>query len=146
MFDENIPEDLNRLSYAIIGAAMCVHRFLGPGYVESAYEEALVAELEIRNIPFQRQVPIDVCFKDLKVCTYRVDMLVEDRVVVELKAVESILQVHRAQVLSYLKAGSFPLGLLINFNVARLEDGVSRLIWRDRDEYDAWLAWKRRSR
>ena len=147
MFDEDgIPDELNRLSNEVIGAAISVHRHLGPGYVEAAYRESLSAELSLRGIPFQREVGLEVFFKGMKVCTHRLDFLIDERLVVEIKAVETLLQVHRAQVLAYLKAGAFPLGLLINFHVSKLVDGVRRLIWRSPDEYADWVARKWRSR
>ena len=119
----------DELTYKIIGAAIEVHRAIGPGLLESAYEECLCKELSLRQIPFERQKPLPVKYKDLKLdCGYRLDLLVADTVVLELKAVESLLRIHEAQVLTYLKLGKWELGLLINFNVEVLRDGIRRII------------------
>jgi|SRR5690348_17144339 len=113
----------------IIGAAIEVHKQLGPGLLESTYEECLCHELNLRGIQFQRQLDLPVLYKGLKLdCGYRLDLLVEDRVVVELKAVEQILPVHEAQLLTYLHLAHKPVGLLINFNVPLLKDGIRRRI------------------
>ena len=107
---------------------MEVHRHLGPGLLESAYEECLCYELNERGVSFERQVAIPVNYKRLKLaCSYRVDLLVEDSVVVEVKAVDQILPVHPAQLLTYLKAINKPLGLLINFQVPLLKQGIKRI-------------------
>jgi GxxExxY protein len=116
------------LSGLVIGAALEVHRSLGPGFLESVYEEALCIELGLREIAFQRQVPVAVEYKGHAVGEGRLDLLVAGRLVVELKAVESILPVHQAQVISYLKATGHQLGLLINFNVPVLKSGIKRII------------------
>src|SRR5262249_51670124 len=106
------PGGLNRLTENIIGAALEVHRHLGPGLLESAYEECLCYELNERRVAFERQVPIPVTYKRLKLaCSYRLDLLVEDQVIVEVKAVDQILPVHPAQLLTYLKAINKPIGL-----------------------------------
>jgi GxxExxY protein len=113
---------------SIISAAIEVHRHLGPGLLESVYEECLCHELQLRRIPFQRQVPLPVHYKGLQLPHgHRLDLLVEDAVVVELKAIDTLLPVHKAQVLSYLRLGNWPIGLLINFNEARLVDGLRRI-------------------
>jgi len=113
----------------IIGAAIEVHRELGPGLLESIYEECLCRELATRGIPFHRQVPLPVTYKGVKLdCDFRVDLVVFDEVVVELKAVESILPVHEAQLLSYMKLLQKRYGLLINFCVPALKDGIRRRI------------------
>ena len=114
--------ELDRLAHTVIGAAIEVHRNLGPGFLEAIYEAALVLELEARNVRFRRQVPIEVIYKGSVIGESRLDLLVEDELVVELKHVESLLPIHRAQVISYLRAGAFQLGLLINFNVPILRD------------------------
>ncbi len=119
---------LDDLAHAVIGAAIEVHRELGPGYLESVYEGAMAVELELRGIPFRRQVGVTVMYKGRPVGEGRFDMLVADDLVVEYKAVESLLPVHFAQVLSYLKAGRLRLGLLINFNVPLLKEGIKRVI------------------
>jgi GxxExxY protein len=124
-----IPDRLNELCRTTIGAAIEVHRHLGPGFLETAYEQALVVELGLRGMPFERQAPIPVTYKGHVVADYRIDLRVAGELVVELKAVETLLPIHNAQLLSYLKAGAFQVGLLINFNVAMLRDGVRRLLW-----------------
>jgi GxxExxY protein len=121
--------DLNKITEQIIGAAIEVHRALGPGLLESAYEECLCQELRLRGVPFARQRPLPVEYKGKKLdCGYRLDLLVADAVVVEIKAVESIEPIHEAQLLTYLKLGGWKLGLLINFNVPVLKDGIRRRI------------------
>jgi GxxExxY protein len=115
------------LSYAVIGAAIEVHRILGPGYLESVYQAAMEVELELRGLHFDRQLVIPIEYKDRRIAEHVVDLVVED-LVVELKAVESFAAVHFSQVHSYLKAGAFDLGLLINFNVPVLKDGVRRIV------------------
>ena len=113
----------------IIAAAIEVHRSLGPGLLESAYEECLCHELHLRGLSFQRQVDLPVSFKGLKLdCGYRLDLLVEDSVLVELKAVERLLPVHEPQLLTYLHLAHKPVGLLINFNVPLLKDGIRRRV------------------
>ncbi|HKE84070.1 MAG TPA: GxxExxY protein [Vicinamibacterales bacterium] len=119
----------NPLTREIIGAAIEVHRVLGPGLLESAYLRALQFELASRNLRFVRQTVIPMAYKGTNLGTsYRVDLIVEDRIVVEVKAVEKVLPVHKAQVLTYLRLTACPFGLLINFNVAKLIDGVYRLV------------------
>lgn len=121
--------EINQSTEQIIGAAIEVHRALGPGLLESAYEECLGRELALREIAFTRQVSLPVSYKGVKLdCGYRVDILAANPVVVEVKAVEQNLPIHEAQVLTYLRLGGWPLGLLINFNVRLLKDGVRRLI------------------
>ena len=115
----------NRVTEAVIGAAIEVHRGLGPGLLESAYQECLCQELSLRNIPFDSQLELPVAYKGLRLeCGYRVDLLIDDRVVVEVKAVEALLPVHQAQLLTYLRLGGWKLGLLINFNVPILKQGI----------------------
>ena len=110
----------------IIGAALEVHRALGPGLLESAYEECLCHELHLRGIAFRRQVDLPVTFKGLQLdCGYKMDLLVEDAVVVELKSVEKLLPVHEAQLLTYMKLASKPVRLLINFNMPLRIQGSS---------------------
>ena len=110
-------------SHAIIGAAIEVHRTLGPGFPETIYEEAFCMELRLREIPFKRQVDVQVHYKGEVVGSGRLDLLVGDSVIVELKAVEALASVHVAQVLSYLRATGHQLGMLFNFNVRILKDG-----------------------
>lgn len=124
-----IPEHLNRLCERTIGAAIEVHRHLGPGFLEAAYEEALTIELGLRSLVFDRQAALPVVYKGRVVADQRVDLIVEGVLVLELKAVESLLPIHGAQLLSYLKAGAFQVGLLVNFNVPLLKDGIRRLLW-----------------
>ncbi len=121
--------ELNELTESIIGAGIEVHRALGPGLLESAYEECLCHELNLRGLTFQRQLPLPVTYKGLQLNTgFRVDLLVADQVVVELKATDTLLPVHSAQLLTYIKMGGWPLGLLMNFNVPVLRNGIKRLI------------------
>lgn len=117
------------MTHAIIGAAIEVHRELGPGLLESTYEECLCRELELRGIPFKRQFPLPVVYKGVRLdCGYRLDLLVADAIVIELKAIASIEPIHEAQLMTYLKLGGWKLGLLINFNVPILKDGIRRRI------------------
>ena len=125
---EEPDHELDLLANTAIGAAIEVHRHLGPGYLESIYEEALAIEFRLRNLPFERQHPIGVAYKNVVVGQSRLDFLVGLRLVVEIKAVEHLLPVHRAQVISYLKATNCRLGLLINFHVATLARGVKRIV------------------
>jgi len=112
------------LTEQIIGAAIEVHRALGPGLLESAYEECLCHELNIREIPFRRQVSLPVLYKGVKLdCGYRIDLIVDDRVILELKCTEHILPVHEAQLLSYMKMTNVRVGILVNFHVATLVRG-----------------------
>ena len=115
-------------AHAVIGAAIEVHRDVGPGYQESVYEEALAVEFGIRQIPFVRQHLVEVRYKGIIVGEGRLDFLVGQRLVVELKAVDALHNVHRAQVLSYLKALGTPLGLLLNFKCSLLKDGIERIV------------------
>lgn len=121
-------KDINELTQAVIGAAIEVHRHLGPGLGESLYERALCVELQIQNIPFECQKPIALTYKGQPIGDGRLDLLVDSRLVVELKAIDTLTPTHQGQVLTYLKGGGYKLGLLINFNVPRLRDGVKRLI------------------
>jgi GxxExxY protein len=118
----------NEIGDAIIASAMKVHTALGPGLLESAYEMCLQYELEKQGLPVRRQVLIPIRYENLTIDNgYRVDLLVGDRVVVELKSVEAVLPVHRGQLLSYLSLGGFKLGYLLNFHVARMRDGIVRM-------------------
>lgn len=124
-----LVQEVNKTTEAVIGAAIEVHKHLGPGLLESAYEECLCHELSLRNITFKRQVPLPVVYKGTKLdCGYRIDLLVNDEVVIELKAVESILPIHEAQALSYMRLGDWKVGLILNFNVPILVKGVKRLV------------------
>ncbi len=118
----------NEIGNAVIASAMKVHTVVGPGLLESAYETCLFYELEKQRLPVRRQVLISLRYEDLTIDNgYRVDLLVGDRVVVELKAVEAILPVHRGQLLSYLRLGGFKLGYLLNFHVTHMRDGIVRM-------------------
>jgi GxxExxY protein len=121
----------NVLTERIIGAAIEVHRHLGPGLLETAYDECLCYELSQQGIGFQRQVALPITYKGIKLdCNYRLDLLVEDTVVVEIKAIEALLPVHSAQLLTYLKSSGKRVGLLINFNVTMLTKGLKRMVNR----------------
>ncbi|MCE5293244.1 MAG: GxxExxY protein [Chlamydiales bacterium] len=121
-------EELNRLTGIIIGAAIEVHRILGPGLLESTYEACLAFELKERGLKVERQVELPLRYKSVNLdCGYRLDLLVNDTVVVEIKAVTTVAPIHLAQLTSYLKLSQCRLGLLINFNVAKLRDGITRL-------------------
>jgi len=120
---------LNTITHKIIGGAIEVHRALGPGLLESAYEACLAFELAERGLKIEQQKPLPVVYKDVQLeCSYRLDLLVEDAVIVELKSVSELAPIHKAQVISYLRLSGCKVGLLINFNVEVLKDGVRRLV------------------
>ena len=120
---------INEITRSIIGAAIEVHRQLGPGLLESAYHECLARELVVRTIPFQRERPLPLEYKGIRLdCGYRIDLLVASSVVVEVKAVEAIAPVHEAQLLTYLRLGGWQVGLLIDFNVVVLKSGIRRRV------------------
>lgn len=121
-------QEVDDLARKVIGAALEVHRALGPGYTENVYEEALCIEIENQSIPFERQVKIAVEYKGRKVGEGRLDLLVARILPVELKAVESLAAIHQAQLISYLKITHLQLGLLINLNVPFLKNGIQRVI------------------
>ena len=126
------------LSHAIIGAAIEIHRTLGPGLLEAVYEECLAREFALRNIQFERQKPIPLVYKDLKLeCGYRLDFLVSGRIVLEIKSIEAIAPIHESVMLTYLRLSGTPLGLLINFNVPVLKDGIRRYVWRYEEKDNA---------
>ena len=121
--------DENRISGRVIGAAIDMHRILGPGLLESTYQQCVARDFELRGISFRRELDIGLDYKGLAVGrAYRIDFLVCERLVVEVKAVEAILPVHRSQLLTYLKWSNTRLGLLINFNAAPLKSGITRVI------------------
>ena len=121
-------DELNKITEAIIGAAIEVHRALGPGLLESAYVTCLVYELRQRGFKVLEQVPLPLVYKEVKLdCGYRLDLLVNDVVIVEVKSVEGLAPIHEAQLLSYLKLADCKIGLLINFNVKLLKHGIKRL-------------------
>lgn len=124
-----IPRDTERIARAAIGAAMSVHRTLGPGLLESVYEICLAHELERRGHRVLKQTPMPVVYETVKLdAGYRIDLVVDSDVIVEVKAVEALAPVHEAQVLTYLRLSGRRLGLLINFNVALLKQGIKRMI------------------
>ena len=121
--------EINKITGEIVDAAMKVHTALGPGLLESAYEACLVYELQSRGLRVRSQVELPIAYEGVKIDVgYRLDVLVEETVIVELKSVESIAPVHKAQLISYLKLSSTKVGLLINFNGERLKDGITRLV------------------
>jgi GxxExxY protein len=123
------PQANDRLTERIIGFAIEVHRQLGPGLLESAYEECLCYELQQSGLTFRRQVPLPVVYKAVRLdCGYRIDVVVEERVILELKTVERLIPVHEAQLLTYLKLSGMRIGLLLNFNSPVLKDGMRRMV------------------
>ena len=119
----------DEISDAVIGACIEIHKHLGPGLLESAYEECLCHELSVRGIPFERQKPLPITYKSVRLdCGYRIDLLVAEKLIVELKAVEELLPIHEAQLLTYLKLSNLPFGLLINFHVPVLKHGLKRIV------------------
>ena len=121
--------EFDELSNRVIGCAIEVHRFLGPGLLESAYEQCLAYELNRNGIAFHLQHPQPVPYKDILLdCGFRIDMLVENQLIVELKSVEAIKPIHEAQLLTYMKLANVKIGLLINFNNTRLKDGIKRFV------------------
>ena len=124
-----MPTHVNEITHAVIGAAIEVHRSLGPGLLESAYHECLCKELMLRGIPFERERPLPLEYKGIRLeCGYRVDLLVASSVVVEIKSIEAIAPIHEAQLLTYLRLGGWQVGLLINFNVVVLKNGLCRRV------------------
>jgi GxxExxY protein len=121
------------LAHAVIGAAIEVHRHLGPGFLESVYEEALCVELAVREISFERQKEISLTYKGHQIGRQRIDLLVGQSLIVELKTVEALADIHKAQVISYLKATGLSLGMLINFNVPVLKNGIQRVVYTNID-------------
>ena len=122
----------DELAHDIIGAAIEVHRHLGPGFLESVYEEALCIEMADRRIPFERQKEIGLLYKNREIGKHKIDLLVGGLLIVELKTVEALAEIHTAQIISYLKATGLSLGLLINFNVPILKNGIQRIVYTDR--------------
>ena len=121
--------DINELSSRIIGAAIEVHKALGPGLLESAYAECICYELSIGGLSLERQKPLAVQYKGINLdCGYRLDVVVEDAIILELKSCEKIEPIHKAQLLTYLKLSGFKLGLLLNFNVTLMREGIVRIV------------------
>ena len=121
--------DINKLSSKIIGAAIEVHKTLGPGLLESAYEECICHEFGLRHFSFERQKPLFVVYKGKKLdCGYRLDIVVENTIILELKSCENIEPIHRAQLLTYLRLSGLNLGLLLNFNTTVMRDGIVRIV------------------
>jgi len=124
-----LSEELNNLSFQIIGCAIEVHRILGPGLLESAYQNCLIFELKKAGLKVEKEVSLPITYKSIELDHgYRIDLLVNNQVVIELKTVELLTDVHKAQVLTYLKLGDFPLGLLINFHSKILKNNIKRYI------------------
>jgi len=122
LYEKNLTEE-------IIGAVIEVHRHLGPGLLESTYEECLCYEFKLRNISFERQKPIPIEYKDSSLdCGYRVDILVENKVILELKCLDAIVPIHEAQLLTYLKLSGIKVGFILNFNVSIMRDGIKRMV------------------
>jgi GxxExxY protein len=122
-------EELNELTQKIIGCAIEVHKVLGPGLFESAYEECLCFEFNKSKLFYERQKAVPVVYKEIKLeCGYKLDLLVENRVVIELKSIELIAPIHTAQILTYMRFAEKKIGLLINFNVTKLKDGIKRYV------------------
>jgi GxxExxY protein len=117
------------LTERVIGLAIEVHRFLGPGLLESAYEECLTFELREAGVEHRRQVPLPVVYKDVRLdCGYRIDIVVRQQLIIEIKAIERIVPVHEAQILTYLRLSGYKVGLLLNFNSVVLKDGLRRFV------------------
>ena len=124
-----ISEELNALSYQVIGLAIEVHRNLGPGLLESAYQACLIYELKKANLKVEKEIPLPIHYKEIKLEQgYRIDLLIESKLVIELKTVEEFTTVHYAQILTYLKLGNYKLGLLLNFYVTTMKNGIKRVI------------------
>jgi len=122
--------DINKLTGEVIGAAIEVHKALGPGLLESSYEECLCHELYLRKVSLKRQVPLPIEYKGVQLdCGYRLDIVVAEQLILELKACQELLPIHEAQLLTYLKLSEIKYGLLINFNVPVLKDGIRRLVY-----------------
>jgi GxxExxY protein len=126
--DSRVPAEIEELAFAVIGAAIEVHRELGPGLSEVHYKKAMSRELTLRGIAHQPEAEVDVFYKGVSIGKGYIDLLVEDRLIVELKTVETLTQLHRSQAMTYLKIKQLPLALLINFNTAILKDGIKRVV------------------
>ena len=124
----SLPEEHEQLIQRVIGAAIEVHKHLGPVFLETIYERALCHELQLNGIPFEKQVEILVPYKDISIPGQRLDLIIDKFLILELKAVEDILPIHGAQLLSYLKSAGLKIGLIINFKVKRLKSGIRRIV------------------
>ena len=125
----NENEKLNEITGMIISAAINVHRTLGPGLLESAYEACMVYELAQAGLKVEQQKPLPIVYREVKLeCGYRLDLMIEDEVIIEIKSIEKLMPIHQAQLLSYLKLSECKVGLLINFNVKVLKDGIKRVV------------------
>ena len=121
--------EFDETSNRVIACAIEVHRYLGPGLLESAYEQCLAHELSLAGIPFKVQVPVPVTYKGIRLdCGFRIDLLVDDTLIVELKSVGALAPIHEAQLLTYMRLSGISIGLLMNFNVALLKDGLKRMV------------------
>jgi GxxExxY protein len=121
--------EFDELSRKVIGCAIEVHRNLGPGLLESTYRQCLACELSYAGTPFQMEVPLPVRYKDILLdCGYRIDLLVSGDLTVEIKCVETLLPIHQAQILAYMRLSKIPVGLIINFNVTKLQNGIKRFV------------------
>jgi GxxExxY protein len=126
-FKVDAASDFDPLTQRVIGCAMEVHKALGPGLLESAYEECLAHELYSSGLRFARQMPLPILYKGIRLdCGYRLDLVVDEQVVIELKSIESVLPIHEAQILTYLRLSGMRTGLILNFNVSALKDGIHR--------------------
>ena len=123
------PRRLDEAAHRVVGAAIEVHRILGPGFLEAVYEDAMMIELALRGIAVQRQVALPLAYKGRPIRSGQLDLLVDGELVVELKAVDKLRDIHTAKMISYLKAGNFELGLLLNFNVPLLKQGIRRVVF-----------------
>jgi len=121
--------EFDELSRKVIGCAIEVHRNLGPGLLESTYRQCLACELSHTGIPFQMEVPLPVRYREILLdCGYRIDLLVSRGLIVEIKCVETLLPIHQAQILTYMRLSKIPVGLIINFNMAKLHNGIKRFV------------------
>ncbi len=121
--------EFDELSRRVIGCAIEVHRNLGPGLLESTYRQCLACEPWHASVPFQMEVPLPVRYKDVLLdCGYRIDLLVRSDLIVEIKSVETLLPIHQAQILTYMRLARIPIGLLMNFNVTKLQNGIKRFV------------------
>jgi GxxExxY protein len=124
-----VPDDVERLATIVVDSVFCVHKELGPGLLETAYEACLSRELSLRGVKHQRQLAVPLNYKGIRVeIGYRADMVVEQKLLLELKAVDQLLPIHTAQVVTYFRLKRFPLGLLVNFNEVLIKDGIHRIL------------------